>query len=285
MSVNLVTRACLAAVAAATFAALAQAQPPAPSAQQQPSGPANALQGFAQNRDQPVKIDAGQLEVRDKDKVATFSGNVKVVQGDTMMRSRSLAVFYDGEGSTANALTAAKPGPAGQQRIRRLEAKGGVRVCQNDQVATGDTGIFDMKANTVTLEKNVVLTKGANVLKGERLTVEPHAPAKPRSRAEKAVVCRRCSFPRALTTPKRRRSNLKSRRRQPTSRPVPFSCRNGGVVDFFSMFRRVGLKRRWALSPAKFAINLQSLGGAIGRIHAEPMRLPGVAQRAPPRSR
>ncbi len=171
MSVNLVTRTCLAAVAAAAFAALAQAQPPAPSAQQQPSGPANALQGFAQNRDQPVKIDAGQLEVRDKDKVATFSGNVKVVQGDTMMRSRSLAVFYDGDGSTANALTSAKPGPAGQQRIRRLEAKGGVRVCQNDQVATGDIGIFDMKANTVTLEKNVVLTKGANVLKGERLTV------------------------------------------------------------------------------------------------------------------
>lgn len=53
------------------------------------------------------------------------------------------------------------------------------------------------------------------------------------------------------------------------------------MVDFFSMFRRAGSKRRWALSPAKFAINLQSLGGAIGRIHAEPMRLPGVAERAP----
>jgi len=159
----------LAVASAMTLVALAHAQPPAP--QQPPSGPANALQGFAQNRDQPVKIDASQLEVRDKDKVATFSGGVKVVQGDTTMRAKSLAVFYDGEGSTANTLTAAKPGPSGQQRIKRLEARGGVKVCQDEQVATGDTGIFDMQSNTVTLLGNVVLTKGMNVLKGEKLTV------------------------------------------------------------------------------------------------------------------
>ena len=169
MGRNPVTSFGLAVASAVTLVALAHAQPPAP--QQQPSGPANALQGFAQHRDQPVKIDASQLEVRDKDKVATFSGGVKVVQGDTTMRAKSLAVFYDGEGSTANTLTAAKPGPSGQQRIKRLEAKGGVKVCQDEQVATGDTGIFDMQSNTVTLLGNVVLTKGMNVLKGEKLTV------------------------------------------------------------------------------------------------------------------
>jgi lipopolysaccharide export system protein LptA len=169
MGRNPVTSFGLAVASAVTLVALAHAQPPAP--QQQPSGPANALQGFAQNRDQPVKIDASQLEVRDKDKVATFSGGVKVVQGDTTMRAKSLAVFYDGEGSTANTLTAAKPGPSGQQRIKRLEARGGVKVCQDEQVATGDTGIFDMQSNTVTLLGNVVLTKGMNVLKGEKLTV------------------------------------------------------------------------------------------------------------------
>jgi len=167
MSCNPLVSMGLAVATAAAFAALAQAQPPAG----QPSGPANALQGFAQNRDQPVKIDAAQLEVRDKDKVATFSGGVKVVQGDTTMRAKTLAVFYDGEGSTANALTSAKPGPSGQQRIKRLEAKGGVKVCQDEQVATGDTGVFDMQANTVTLLGNVVLSKGMNVLKGEKLTV------------------------------------------------------------------------------------------------------------------
>jgi lipopolysaccharide export system protein LptA len=169
MSPNPLASLGLAVATAAVLATLAHAQPPA--AQQQPNGPPNALQGFAQNRDQPVKIDARQLEVRDKDKVATFSGGVKVVQGDTTMRATTLAVFYDGEGSTANALTAAKPGPSGQQRIKRLEATGGVKVCQDEQVATGDKGVFDMQANTVTLLGNVVLSKGMNVMKGEKLTV------------------------------------------------------------------------------------------------------------------
>jgi lipopolysaccharide export system protein LptA len=160
----------LAAAVFTAVASLAQAQPPAPA--QQPAGPANALQGFAQNRDQPVKIDAAQLEVRDKEKIATFSGNVRVVQGDTTMRSKTLAVFYDGDGNTANTLTAAQPGPGGQQQIRRLEAKGGIKVCQNDQIVTGDEGIFDMKANTVTVQGNVVMTKEMNVLKGQRLVVD-----------------------------------------------------------------------------------------------------------------
>ena len=57
----------------------------------------NALQGFARNRNEPVKIDANRLEVHDKDKLAVFSGNVYVQQGDTSMRCPELKVFYEGE--------------------------------------------------------------------------------------------------------------------------------------------------------------------------------------------
>jgi lipopolysaccharide export system ATP-binding protein len=53
------------------------------------------------------------------------------------------------------------------------------------------------------------------------------------------------------------------------------------VVDIFSVFRRNGSTRRWQGSPARFAINLQSLGGTIGRVRTEPMRLPGAARRVP----
>jgi lipopolysaccharide export system protein LptA len=134
------------------------------------SGPPNALQGFSQNREQPVKIDAATLEVRDKNKIATFAGNVQVVQGDTTLRCKTLAVYYDGD-SNGSAMKTAQPGPGGQQRIRRLEAKGDVRVTQKDQVATGDLGVFDMASNTVTLTGNVLVTQGQSVLRGEKLTV------------------------------------------------------------------------------------------------------------------
>jgi lipopolysaccharide export system protein LptA len=136
-------------------------------------GVPNALQGFSKNRGQPVQIEAKSLEVRDKDKVATFSGNVKVVQGDTTMRCKSLVVYYEGGGQGgANAMKAATPGPGGASRISRLEARGGVTVNQKDQTATGDTGLFDMKSNTVTLTGNVLVSQGQNVLRGERLVVD-----------------------------------------------------------------------------------------------------------------
>jgi lipopolysaccharide export system protein LptA len=136
----------------------------------QPQGPPNALQGFSQNRDKPVHIESATLEVRDKQKIATFSGNVHLIQGDTDMRCKTLVVFYDDD-SAQPGVKAAQPGPGGQQQIKRLEARGGVIVTQKDQTATGQNGIFDMKSNTVTLLGNVVMSQGQNVLMGERLVV------------------------------------------------------------------------------------------------------------------
>ena len=142
-----------------------------------PSGPPNALQGFSQNRDQPVKIQAASFEVREKDKTATFTGDVQVFQGDTEMRCKSLTVLYDEEPSSkgepaAKGMKAAEPGPSGHRQIRRIEAKGGVLVVQKDQYASGDTATFNMRENTVTLVGSVVVTRGQDVLRGQRLVVD-----------------------------------------------------------------------------------------------------------------
>jgi lipopolysaccharide export system protein LptA len=135
-------------------------------------GPSNALQGFSTNRDKPVNIKAASLEVRDKEKVATFSGGVHVVQGDTDMRCKTLVVYYeDNSKDGKDAVKAAQPGPAGSNQIRRMEARDNVVVTQKDQVATGDRGDFDMRTNTVVLTGKVVVTKGKDVLRGERLVV------------------------------------------------------------------------------------------------------------------
>lgn len=143
----------------------------------QTSNVPNALQGFAKNRDQPVRINADSLEVRDKDKVAVFSGNVLVTQGDTTLRSKDLMVYYEGTvaqqaGQPAGEqATGVDPSQKGQ--IRKLEAVGGVVVKTKEQTATGDSGVFEMKTNTVTLVgKPVVLTQGPNVIRGQKLVVD-----------------------------------------------------------------------------------------------------------------
>ena len=171
-------------VAASALAALLAAGAGEAVAQSAVQGVPNAMQGFSQNRDQPIQIEAASLEMRDKKKEATFTGDVKVVQGDTTMKSKSLVVFYDGGGAATPApgapakgapkapIKAAQPGPGGSSSIRRLEARGSVVVTQKDQVVTGETAVFDTKSNLVTMLGGVVLTQGKNVLRVDRLVVD-----------------------------------------------------------------------------------------------------------------
>jgi len=158
-------------------------------AQKPEQGVPNAMQGFSQNRDQPIRIEAASLEMRDKRKEATFAGNVKVIQGDTTMTSKTLVVFYDSggdkpatppqpaaKGAKSAPMQSATPGPGGSSSIKRLEARGNVVVTQKDQVVTGDTAVFDTKTNLITMlggtGGQVVLTQCKNVLRGDRLMVD-----------------------------------------------------------------------------------------------------------------
>lgn len=178
-------RAIVAAIALGGIALIATGAAVAQSTMQ---GVPNAMQGFSQNRDQPIQIEAASLEMRDKKKEATFSGNVKVVQGDTTMTSKTLVVFYESSSDKAAApqaelakgakatkaapMQSATPGPGGASSIKRLEARGNVVVTQKEQVVTGETAVFDTKTNLITMLGGVVLTQCQNVLRGDRLMVD-----------------------------------------------------------------------------------------------------------------
>jgi lipopolysaccharide export system protein LptA len=147
-------------------------------AAQQHAPQSGMAQAMTANRSQPVQIESTSLEVRDKSRIATFIGNVKMTQGETVVQAKTLIVYYeDNSAPAATPGTKAKAGPAiagpggGQQQIKRMEAKGNVIITQKDQTASGETGLFDVKANTVTLIGNVVVTQGQNVLNGERMVV------------------------------------------------------------------------------------------------------------------
>ena len=135
------------------------------------------MQGFQMNRDQPVKIEANSLEVRDKQKQATFIGQVKLTQGETVLQCQTLVIFYEDNAAPAapkkGAPTTAQKGGGGpgSQQIKRAEARGDVLVTQKDQTARGDNGVFDVKANNIVLTGNVVVTQGTNVLRGDQMVV------------------------------------------------------------------------------------------------------------------
>jgi lipopolysaccharide export system protein LptA len=156
-----------------------------------------------QQDDQPIHIDAKALEVHDQSKVATFSGNVKVVQGDTTMTCNTLVVFYGREMGLSNSkpvVHADAESNSGampdDQNIRRIEAHGDVTVISKDQTASGDLGVYDPLSKTITLNGNVVVSQGKNVIHGGVVIVntvtgnahvEP-APGSPEGRVRALII-------------------------------------------------------------------------------------------------
>jgi lipopolysaccharide export system protein LptA len=122
-------------------------------------------------REEPIRVTSVTLEVRDKEKKATFSGDVRVVQGETDLRCSELVIFYDGGDQAVNVVAAAPTSDRGNQRIRRMEARGSVVMTQKDQRAVGDHADFDVQKNTMVLTGNVIVMRGEDVLRGKRLSV------------------------------------------------------------------------------------------------------------------
>lgn len=121
--------------------------------------------GLSLSPNEPVQIDGDRLEVFEDRGQAVFAGNVTVVQGDTILKTSRLTIFYasGGEGSIAT----------GGADIETLLAEGGVNIQTGTQVATGETGTYDMRTEVLVLEgKPVVLSENGNVAKGCKLTVE-----------------------------------------------------------------------------------------------------------------
>ena len=123
----------------------------------------------------PVSIDAEKLEMRDKEGVAVFTGNVAVKQGDIMLRAGRMQVFYaktkEGDDKPKGGIGGLSGAGLGAGGIEKLEVDGKVYLKSGTQVATGDAGVYDAKAQTMVLTgKKVVLSDGDNIATGCKLT-------------------------------------------------------------------------------------------------------------------
>ncbi|MGI9509036.1 MAG: lipopolysaccharide transport periplasmic protein LptA [Geminicoccaceae bacterium] len=133
-------------------------------------GPFAVSAAFGQSLDHdsnlPIEISADSLEVEQEEQVATFAGNVDAVQGDLVLSADKLMVHYEGK-STAVGLAAGS-----DSSIRRIDAEGDVIIASPEETAKGRFGTYDVPGKLVTLEGQVVLTRGENVIRGERLELD-----------------------------------------------------------------------------------------------------------------
>ena len=158
------------------FVALAVLPLAGPAAIAQDTGLGQSFTGMQIDGDKPISIESNQLDVDDATGIATFTGNVQVVQGPTELRTAKLVVTYDKTQMKPGTGASATPAPAGpmgggSSQIKKLDASGKVYVKSDDQVATGDNASFDMATQLVVMTGQVVLSQGKNVAEGCRLTI------------------------------------------------------------------------------------------------------------------
>lgn len=129
---------------------------PAFAAAPAPSSPAASPLLSKHDANAPINISADKFVADNNAKTGTWTGNVVVIQSDMRMRANSVRLNVTGKDS--------KPD--------KIFAAGNVVVdSPNSGTVTGDNGVYDVVAHTVTMTGKVVLTKEKDVMRGTELTV------------------------------------------------------------------------------------------------------------------
>jgi lipopolysaccharide export system protein LptA len=106
--------------------------------------------------DQPVEVESDELKVSETDGTAEFLGNVVIVQGDMRLAAPRVLVVYDEEG----------------ERIRRLEATGGVTLVSGEDAAEAQRADYDIDGGQVVMSGDVLLVQGKSTLESQRMVVD-----------------------------------------------------------------------------------------------------------------
>ena len=128
---------------------------------------------FKTDPNAPIDIEADTLDVHDQAKQAIFRGKVKSQQGDFIVRTIEMTVFYTGQSGFGLPRSGDEAADKGGSQLTRVEARQKVLIVSKDgQTATGDWANFDVKANTVLMGDHVVVSRGKDVAEGPRLKID-----------------------------------------------------------------------------------------------------------------
>lgn len=138
-----------------------------PATANKPDKETQGLAGAFRN-DAPVDIAAPRLTIYDERKLAHFEGGVTTVQAGSQMTSEEMKVIYaSSPGETAKPAQSASSSAG---KLKWIDALGNVQIATQDgRRATAEKLSYDALRQELTLDKNVVLAQGENLMKGERM--------------------------------------------------------------------------------------------------------------------
>ncbi|HTZ39662.1 MAG TPA: LptA/OstA family protein [Syntrophales bacterium] len=121
----------------------------------------------------PIQIVSDRLDAYQEKDLVQFSGNVVATQGERVMQSDVLMVYFKkkSDGKKPENKEAGTDGAAKASDIDRIEAKGNVRITEKDRIVTGEQAILYNEEQKIIVTGNPVMKEGKNVITGDRVVV------------------------------------------------------------------------------------------------------------------
>jgi len=131
------------------------------------SGLGASSAAYAQQGDSsaPIDVSADQQETINSKCITIFRGNVEILQNRSRLRAQQVTVY------SARKAGAAADNANACGNAQRMEAEGQVYLASEQQYARGDRAVYTFDNNIAIVTGDVVLVKGKDVARGDKLTV------------------------------------------------------------------------------------------------------------------
>ena len=116
-----------------------------------------------------MEITSDRMEAFNDKKLIIFSGNARIIQGKSVLKSDRLLLYYKGKLKTENKKS--EVGAEQNGNLEKIEAQGNVSFTQEERTAQGDHAIYYRESNKIVMTGNALLNEGKNSIKGDRVTI------------------------------------------------------------------------------------------------------------------
>lgn len=129
----------------------------------------NALNEMRAKKGGPIHIVSDRLDAFNEKKLAVFTGNVVATEGDKVIKSDQLFIYYKNVENKGGVKKAGAESEAGD--LERIEARGNVRITQGKKIVTGENAVYLNDDQKIIVTGNPVMKDGVNTIKGDKIIV------------------------------------------------------------------------------------------------------------------
>lgn len=117
-------------------------------------------------KEAPTRIRSDIIDIKRKSETIDFLGNVVVEKEDSSLLAKKMTIFYEEKTDSRSKKKSSKK--TQESSIKRINAKGDVKIFSEEFIATGNSGYYDPKKDIFVLEENVLVNNGTSIASGDK---------------------------------------------------------------------------------------------------------------------